>query len=57
MGKLKYEKTEVVYKLKCRDCDGTYPGQIKKYLHQNSITNIKEELSALAKHALDILHH
>lgn len=48
----------LVYKIKRRDCEGTYANQTKQYLHKrcsnylNRLQNIKADPSALAKHAL-----
>lgn len=52
-------KPSVVYKLKCRDCEGTNNSQTKQYRqkqisnHENSLRNNKLESSALAKHHIE----
>lgn len=52
-------KANVMYRIKCNDCEGTHIGQTNQHLHRyqkNSIKNNKPEVCALDKHALDTSH-
>lgn len=54
--------TNTVYKIKCKDCDVTYIGQSKQYLHNritahiNSVSGKNAEKTALKKHTNSTNH-
>jgi len=56
------QTTEIVYKLKCKDCDKIYIGQTKRHLetrikeHKNNIKNTAGKLSVVSNHRLDCNH-
>ena len=55
------DKSNVIYKIKCTDCDSSYIGQTKNYLqnrvncHKNDVKNGQQK-TALATHAIQKLH-
>lgn len=61
--RMEREEANVVYKINCEQCSGTYIGQTSQYLHKrtsnhvNSIKNNLSQASALARHALDLEHN
>lgn len=52
----KNRQTHVVYRINCKNCEGTYIGQTKQYLvnrikaHQNSVEGKNKDKTALKKH-------
>ena len=56
------DKSCVVYKIPCSDCDYVYIGQTKRGLksrladHRRATSQLRPELSALCEHAMDFNH-
>ena len=57
------DRSNVVYKINCRDCDASYVGETKRALqtrvseHRRAIENMDFSGSALAQHAWEHDHH
>jgi len=56
------QKTEIVYKISCKDCDQVYIGQTKRHLetrmkeHRNNIKNPSGNYSVVTEHRLSCNH-
>jgi len=56
------QKTEVVYKIACKDCDQVYIGQTKRHLetrvkeHRNNIRNPSGNFSVVTNHRISLNH-
>jgi len=56
------QKTEIVYKINCKDCDQAYIGQTKRHLetrikeHRNNIKNPQGNYSVITEHRLSCYH-
>lgn len=59
----KLKKTEVVYKINCKDCNASYIGQTKWHLetrikqHRNDIKKHESNHSVVSKHRIEFKHN
>ena len=58
----KLDKTEIVYKINCKNCEFSYIGQIKRHLntcireHKNNIKTHESNYSVVSKHRVEYEH-